>query len=121
MSIDDVLRKKEDFDRLYRNRPSGSRYVVVFSRKNGLAYNRKAFLASKKVGDSVRRNRAKRLMKEAFRQMEGFLPQGYDLLFVARNTITEDHCKCADVKKSMEAAIQRAGIRRAEEKQGEKP
>ena len=35
------------------------RYVVVFYRKNNLPYTRKAFLASKKVGNSVRRNRAR--------------------------------------------------------------
>ncbi len=115
MPADDVLRKKEDFDRLYRSKPSGSRYVVVFSRKNGLAYSRKAFLASKKVGNSVRRNRARRLMREAYRQIEARIPKGYDMLFIARSTITEDHCHCADVKKSIEAAIRRTGIRMGED------
>ncbi len=111
MLKNDVLRTKEDFDKIYRGKPSGSRYVVVFSRKNGLACKRKAFLASKKVGNSVRRNRARRLMREAYRQVEPRIPNGYDLLFIARSTITEDNCKCADVKKSIEAAIRRTGIK----------
>ncbi len=111
MLRNDVLRKKEDFDRLYRSKPSGSRYVVVFCKKNGLADTRKAFLASKKVGNSVKRNRARRLMREAYRQIEARIPEGYDLLFIARSTITEDNCKCADVKKSIEAAIKRTGIK----------
>ena len=66
--------------------------------KNDYALNRKAFLASKKVGNSVVRHRAVRLMKEAFRQIEKekVIPQGYDLLFIARNTIIDS--KCADVK-----------------------
>ena len=64
--------------------------------------------AEKKVGNAVLRNRARRLMKEAFRQTEETLPKGYDLLFIARNTINDS--KCADVKKSIEAAFKRAGV-----------
>ena len=111
MKKPDVLRNREDFNNLYRKgKSSGSKYVVVFYIKNNLDFSRKAFLASKKVGGAVSRNRAKRLMKEAFRQLEPNVPIGYDFLFVARNTITEDNCNCADVKKSIEAAIARAGI-----------
>ncbi len=73
-------------------------------------------MASKKVGNSVRRNRARRLMREAYRQIEAGIPKGYDLLFIARSTISEDNCQCADVKKSLEAAIKRTGIRIKEEK-----
>ena len=106
----DVLRNQEDFARLKKyGKSAGSKYVVLIYLKNDLAYNRKAFLASKKVGNAVLRNRARRLMKEAFRQTEDALPKGYDLLFIARNTITDS--KCADVKKSIEAALKRAGLK----------
>ena len=106
-----TLRNKEDFDRLHKKGKSvGSRHVVLVSVKNQLPYNRKAFLASKKVGNSVQRHRAVRLMKEAFRQIvkDGSVREGYDFLFIARSTITDS--KCADVKKSIEAAIKRAGL-----------
>ena len=60
-----VLRKNSDFSAIYkRGKSVGDRYVVLFYRPNGLSYNRTGFLASKKVGNSVKRNRAKRLMKE---------------------------------------------------------
>ena len=106
-----TLRNKEDFDRLHKNGKSvGSRYVVLVSLKNQFSCNRKAFLASKKVGNSVQRHRAVRLMKEAFRQIlkERSLKEGYDFLFIARNTINDS--KCADVKKSIEAALKRANL-----------
>lgn len=104
-----VLRNKKDFSALYnKGRSVGEKYVVLFFRKNGKAFNRTAFLASKKVGKSVIRNRARRLMKESYRALEGSLPIGYDFIFIARNTICNR--KCADVKKSIEAAIKKSGI-----------
>jgi len=109
MKSADVLRNQTDFDKLKKyGKSAGSRYVVLVYRRNNLDYNRRAFLASKKVGNAVTRNRARRLMKEAFRELEGLVPTGYDFLFIARNTITDS--KCADVKKSIEAAIKRAGL-----------
>ena len=109
MKKPDILRNQKDFDNLHRRgKSSGSKYVVLVCVKNHLTYNRKAFLASKKVGNSVMRNRARRLMKAAFSELEASLPVGYDLLFIARNTITDS--KCADVKKSIEAAAKRAGL-----------
>lgn len=104
-----ILRKKKDFSSLYkRGKSVGERYVVLFYRKNELGFNRRAFLASKKVGKSVVRNRARRLMKESYRALEDKLPQGYDMIFIARHTIC--NLKCADVKKSIEAALRKAGI-----------
>ena len=79
----EVLRKKEDFSAIYRRGKSVSdRLIVLFYRKNGLSYNRTAFLASKKVGNSVQRNRAKRLMKESFRISCDNLKTGYDIIFI---------------------------------------
>ena len=106
----DILRKKEDFTRVYKKgKSTGERYVVVFCLKNGTDHNRIAFLASRKVGNSVRRNRARRLMRESVRQI-GDLEQGYDIIFIARNTINDRNC--ADVKKSIEAALKRLKIRK---------
>lgn len=104
-----VLRRKQDFSALYNKGKSvGERYVVLFYRKNPCGFNRTAFLASKKVGNSVKRNRARRLMKESYRELSDKLTPGYDLIFIARNTILDS--RCADVKKSMEAATKKARI-----------
>ena len=109
MKSADIIRNQKDFDKLRKYGKSvGSKYVVLVYRRNNLDYTRRAFLASKKVGNAVTRNRARRLMKEAFRLYEGTVPAGYDFLFIARNTITDS--KCADVKKSIEAAFKRTGL-----------
>ena len=104
-----VLRKKGDFSRIYNKGTSvGERCLVLIYKENGLDFNRRAFLASKKVGGSVLRNRARRLMRESYREEENKIRQGYDLIFIARKTMTD--LKCADVKKSMEAAIRKAKL-----------
>ncbi|MGN0702574.1 MAG: ribonuclease P protein component [Lentihominibacter sp.] len=105
----EVLRKKEDFSAIYRRGKSVSdRLIVLFYRKNGLSYNRTAFLASKKVGNSVQRNRAKRLMRESFRKSCSDIKSGYDLIFIARNSINGR--KCSDVIKSLNSAVNRAKL-----------
>lgn len=114
----EVLRKQADFNRLYhKGKSAGSRSVVVFYKTNGLAYNRYAFLASKKVGNSVKRNRARRLMKEAFRPYRKKFEalngldrgsSGLDFIFIARQTI--NGLKCQDVEKSLRSCFSRLGL-----------
>ena len=105
----EVLRKQRDFDSVYKKGKSvPDKYIVVFFRKNRLSYCRTAFLASKKVGNSVYRNRARRLMKEALRLSEKELPCGYDFIFVARKSICS--AKCQQVQKSMNSALRRTSI-----------
>ena len=105
----EILRRKKDFDRLYkRGKSFGSRYVVLFFIKNDFPYTRRAFLASKKVGNSVRRNRARRLMKESHRKFRGNIKEGYDILFIARNNVNGS--KCQDVEKSIKEVLSRAKL-----------
>ena len=99
-----TLRKQRDFSRVYnRGSSRGSRYVVILYKENGLGYTRTAFVASRKVGNAVTRNRARRLMKEAYRSLEAGIAKGYDIIFVARNTI--EGCTEAEVEKVMRSAL----------------
>ena len=109
MLKNNVLRKDADFDNVYkRGRSVGERYVVVFYIKNHRDINRTCFLASKKVGNSVRRNRARRLMRESYRLMKDRLPAGYDMIIIARNTITGR--TFFEVDKSIKRAFSKAGL-----------
>ena len=101
-----ILRNQRDFVRVYKNGKSKSdRLIVVLYGKNNLSYNRIAFLASKKVGNSVKRNRARRLMRQAFKNLKLEIKEGYDIIFVARNTINDTNCY--EVEKSIKNAISR--------------
>jgi ribonuclease P protein component len=99
-----VLNRQKDFDAVYKKGKSqASRYVVLFYRKNDREYSRISFLASKKVGNSVERHRAVRLMREALRLSGKVISPGYDLILIARKPIIE--VKLDDVMHSVKSVL----------------
>ena len=65
-------------------------------------------VTSKKIGGAVERSRARRLLRETFRQHQHELVQPVELVLVARNSIAGK--KLADVEKDFLAALNRAGL-----------
>jgi ribonuclease P protein component len=83
----EVLVRKADFQRIYREGRAlrGSEVVVVYTRTDGPTF-RYGVVASRKVGSAVRRNRAKRVLREALRQLLGGEDfAGIDILLIARS------------------------------------
>ena len=104
-----TLRKQKDFSKVYKKGKSrGSKYVVVLYRKNNLGYTRTAFVSSKKVGNSVERNRSRRLMKESYHFMKDKMKEGYDIVFVARNSINGTGME--EVRRSMYGTVRACGL-----------
>lgn len=52
---------------------------------NGLPYTRLGLTVSTKVGNAVVRARVRRLLRECFRKKRHLLPQGVDLVLIARS------------------------------------
>jgi len=57
---------------------------ALFARPNGLSHSRLGITTTRKLGKAVTRNRARRLVREAYRKNRGDLPLGLDLVFVVR-------------------------------------
>jgi ribonuclease P protein component len=58
--------------------------LVVYSLPNELKYCRLGLSVSRRLGTAVRRNRIKRMVREAFRLHKNDLPRGYDVVIVVR-------------------------------------
>ena len=81
----ETIKKNFEYRKVYkRGRSTVGRYLVVYLFKNNTNANRLGITVSKKVGNSVIRNRVRRLTKESFRKLEDDLNQGYDIVVVAR-------------------------------------
>ena len=77
------LKRRSDIGRVFASRRSVSCYgAKLFYRENGGARNRITVTLVRKYGNAVERNRAKRVVREAYRLMKGSLKTGYDLVVV---------------------------------------
>ncbi len=81
-----TLNQNRDFRRIYhKGKTAVNPILVTYLVKTRRDENRMGITASKKIGKAYVRNRAKRLIREAYRQIEPGLPIGLDLIFVARS------------------------------------
>lgn len=85
-------------------------YVV---KKRGGAL-RVGITTGKKIGNAVKRNRSRRVIREAFRELSERVAPGYDLVFVAR--AKTPFVKCGEVRSAMERQLGSAGLLLAREK-----
>jgi ribonuclease P protein component len=84
------IRKKKDFLVLYRKGYRyRSPYFNLIGLSSALAYSRVGVVASRKVGNAVARNKAKRWMRDLFRRNKELLRSPVDLLIVASAAIRE--------------------------------
>ncbi len=74
------LLRKKDFLKI---RKKGIRLLtgsfIVFAHKSDLGFNRLGIAASVRVGNSVKRNRIKRLLREFFRLNKNIFPESTDI------------------------------------------
>ena len=88
--------------------------VTVYFIPNNTPYNRLGISVSKKIGCAVERNRAKRIIRAAYRECEQYIPLGYDVVFVARNGI--DDKKSTDIVRFIKTRV----IKEIDKKAGKK-
>jgi len=98
-----TLRRNMEFRRLYRRPALVSPVLVTYVGKNRLGVNRIGITTGKKIGKAHLRNRARRVIREAYRQLAPRLSQGHDFVFVARVKTT--FCPMQEVLRAMEKQL----------------
>ena len=88
------VRGRADIARIFDSgRRASDGVLTLFAAPNGLDHSRAAFGVSKRHGNAVRRNRVRRVCREAFRLSRDELPAGWDFMIVPRpggNAAMED-------------------------------
>ena len=102
------LKKSWQFRKIYKE---GDKYFsklfILYVLPNDTQENRLGLTVTKKVGISVQRNRIKRVIREAFRLLEGIAP-GNDLVVVARKSAV--NLKYSQARESLIYLLHRARI-----------
>lgn len=72
------------------------------------ADSRLAVITSKRLGNAVKRNRARRLLREVFRLHQHDLNQPLDIVLIARQSIADK--KLAQVEEDFLTVLRRGGL-----------
>ena len=82
------IRRRAEFQQAYdRGAKIHGRYATLFFLPNKLPVGRLGIAATKKLGGAVRRNRAKRLIREIFRRNK--ITSGFDVVVVPKRELLD--------------------------------
>lgn len=108
-----AIKENRDFHRLYRRGKSAVHpLLITYAARNSLGYCRVGITAGKKIGNAVTRNRAKRVIRAAFRSVCGDMDGCYDFVFVARSATAA--AKSTIVARTMLEQLKKLGCVKAE-------
>jgi ribonuclease P protein component len=105
------VRRRDEFQRVFdlSHRAKG-RYATVLSGPNDTGMARLGIVASRKLGNAVRRNRAKRLIREIFRRSTIVVPGvGLDVVVIPRRELFD--ARYTALESDLLATIRRSAAR----------
>ena len=80
-----TLKKNNEFRIVYKKgRYKAGKHLVMYVMPNKKEFNRIGITTGKRFGNSVQRNRMKRLIRESYRLSRDRMKKGYDIIFMAR-------------------------------------
>jgi len=103
------LKAESDVQRVWQQgRAFAHPLVILRVRPNNLDRSRAGFIAGKKMGNAVVRNRAKRRLREALRPHFPKILTGHDFVLIARGNITQ--APFTDIQQAVQEVLKRAKL-----------
>jgi ribonuclease P protein component len=103
------LRRPEDFRRVRSEGRSWAHPLFILWRlPNAGSHTRVGIAASRRIGNAVARNRARRLLREAMRCLYHRVAVGWDIVLVARSALLET--QEPQVEAALGTVLERAGL-----------
>ena len=104
-----TLKENCDFRRLYgKGKSFQSPALVSYVMKNRAGICRIGITTSKKIGNAVERNRSRRVIRAAYREIEEKINGNYDIVFVARSRTK--YQKSTQIAQIMLSQLKKAGV-----------
>ena len=105
-----TLKKEKEFSMIYKKgQKKHTKYVIIIFLKNKLNEKRFGFVASKKTGNAVNRNRIKRLFREVVRLNTQEFKGNYDYILIGKSVLKDNisNLKYEDMKKDILKGIKK--------------
>ena len=104
-----TLKKNKEFYRVYnRGKAYVSPVVVIYVFRRRYGVPKIGITTGKKIGKAVMRNRARRVIMAALRELYPRIDNRYDIVFVARGRTP--FVKSTEVLRCMEKQLKKAGV-----------
>lgn len=109
------LRKSAEFERvrLVGKRRRGTYCMLNAARSTATANDaltRIGYITSKRIGNAVQRNRARRLMRAAMRVLETQVAAGWDIVLIAQPSLAQPSLKMSVLRQELEWLLKQTSI-----------
>lgn len=104
------IKKTKEFNEIYNNaKKVYTKYAIIFVKENKMNKKKFGFVASKKTGNAVQRNRIKRLFREFVRLNENKFEDNKDYIFVGKAILKDNIANLyyKDIEKDLKKIIKK--------------